>query len=808
MGKSEAFQKFLDSVDPAYKPAARQTCNRLLVALQRVFTRNTRLKFEKLRPARLKKWISFQLDLWSSGLSKEAYGALTATFVEETFEDANREFDINEVRSAVEGSGPDAKERGLKISTVLLDFSAFPYIRHTADNIAAWIVTTIAKYGLTLADVLIIVPDGASNGKKACRKLHVPYEVCYAHNFQRVVEIAFGRGSTPSENPEMRIILRKHDRISQKFHQSTQCTKLLQKAQTDNGVRPTKVLNVTVNSKTRWGGVQDTVTRNNVLSDFIHLALTDAPTAAAPPSESDSQEVISRALEDSFGQLQLDGDGRRIPRPPAAAHGDVDEGDDNEEDEEDEEDGAGAMATGAGGAPSVTGGAAAPESDDVHEVDPRSLILSGQEKTSSLYIEGAMTKARDLTNRLQTSLGSSKSSVLATPDKMHQAMMAFNLSLRPTATIQVPRPGRARGADRQRVPVAWNDQQIPAAVKKYREVALREVTSRFPMSPEQCPSAVVCVAIIINPKQNNAAHFRTPTVLRSAMASYDFMFDEAVDIVAAREGSSMHGSPGQQRRQRRRTEPAGDSGLDDDMAQFEVPDGQPLNDGPNDNNEPESVDAVRARLNGEKAKFMTISPSMLEHAKIEGEFNVLRFYALYKQEFPVHYEIALCVYGAIMNEAHVERVFSFSSRTMSDRRTSLGASIFEAFVMIGFNYPELEITPELVEEVLQVCRHMPSSLPRRGTYAVFGLAQEYYQVDDITGDHDFEDPTEEREEDADEDEPEPAAAAAPAQGRGGAAGAVATPGGRHAGAAVGAAIVGAHATPPVDDHANHDQAVL
>ena len=218
----------------------------------------------------------------------------------------------------------------------------------------------MAKYGLTLADVLIIVPDGASNGKKACRKLHVPYEVCYAHNFQRVVEIAFGRGSTPSENPEMRIILRKHDRISQKFHQSTQCTKLLQKAQTDNGVRPTKVLNVTVNSKSRWGGVHDTVARNNVLSDFIHLALTDAPTAAAPPSESDSQEVISRALEDSFGQLQLDGDGRRIPRPPAAAHGDVDEGDDNEEDEEDEEDGAGAMATGAGGAPSVTGGAAAP----------------------------------------------------------------------------------------------------------------------------------------------------------------------------------------------------------------------------------------------------------------------------------------------------------------------------------------------------------------------------------------------------------------------------------------------------------------
>ena len=106
-------------------------------------------------------------------------------------------------RTAVEGTGSEAKERHLKISTRLLDFSAFPYIRHTADNIAALIISTLAKHGLTLADVLVIVPDGASNGKKACRKLHVPYEVCHAHNFQRVIEITLGRGSTPSENPEM-----------------------------------------------------------------------------------------------------------------------------------------------------------------------------------------------------------------------------------------------------------------------------------------------------------------------------------------------------------------------------------------------------------------------------------------------------------------------------------------------------------------------------------------------------------------------------------------------------------------------------
>ena len=50
------------------------------------------------------------------------------------------------------------------------------------------------------------------------------------------------------------------------------------------------------------------------------------------------------------------------------------------------------------------------------------------------------------------------------------------------------------------------------------------------------------------------------------------------------------------------------------------------------------------------------------------KFNVLKFYALWKDEYPVHYEMALCVYGVVLNEANVERVFSFSSRTLDDRR--------------------------------------------------------------------------------------------------------------------------------------------
>ena len=68
-------------------------------------------------------------------------------------------------------------ERVLRVRSILLDFSAFPYITHSGSNIAQWIVNVLAKYGCTLKDIRTIVPDGASNGIKALRMLHVAFEV-------------------------------------------------------------------------------------------------------------------------------------------------------------------------------------------------------------------------------------------------------------------------------------------------------------------------------------------------------------------------------------------------------------------------------------------------------------------------------------------------------------------------------------------------------------------------------------------------------------------------------------------------------
>lgn len=124
----------------------------------------------------------------------------------------------------------------------------------------------------------------------------------------------------------------------------------------------------------------------------------------------------------------------------------------------------------------------------------------------------------------------------------------------------------------------------------------------------------------------------------------------------------------------------------------------------------------------------------------------------------------------MLNEANVERVFSFSSSTLHDRRTTLGAAIFEAFVIVGLNFVEEgSLTPDVIEEILVA----------------------YYEVQDSTGDHDNDDPTEDKEEDNDDDDDEQAggASAMPAPGT-----IRATPG-AYGGAAAAAAIVGGGETP-------------
>lgn len=392
----------------------------------------------------------------------------------------------------------------------------------------------------------------------------------------------------------------------------------------------------------------------------------------------------------------------------------------------------------------------AEDQEDVHKIDPRALRFSPDEKRMSLFLEGSMKRAQAMTLKLQMTEASSLQATLSTPDQMFLAELAFAHQLRPVATIQVPNAGSSRGSDRMFTSVAWNNSNVPPPILEFRRLLLSEMERRFPITADAVPSEVTCVAVMVNPDFDPQLVFRNPAVHAVAKAHYDKWFDEAVavscslvfrtvvslsrrpvvvQVCLGRISEQAPASPGEGRRSRPRTGPsAGD--IDSDMDMFRR--SRATTEHGDAPSEPSPAQAARAKLMAEKAQFMAIPPAHLEAAYVEGKFNVLKFYALWKDIYPVHFEIALAVYGCVLNEANVERIFSFSSRTLDDRRTQLGAAVFEAFVVVGMNYPPEVLDPELIEEVLQ----------------------EYYTVADTSGDHDTDDPTEEKEEDADEDQEE------------------------------------------------------
>ena len=237
------------------------------------------------------------------------------------------------------------------------------------------------------------------------RLLYVPSEVCYVHNLQRAIEIAFGRGSKPTQNASLAALIRKHDRISQRFHQSTKMTKQLQEKQKAAGIREGKTLNVAVNSRTRWNSVHATTARNNILMAAISAVLAEAPRSSRADDDTgpDDASEIERALCGAFGTLDVDATGRRIPRRRPEAHGDIDEEDDNSAGSSESATAATAAAHVAAGAAAAAAAAAAatgghlrdPEpanDDDVHVVDPSTLILNASDKRDSLYVEGMLRK--------------------------------------------------------------------------------------------------------------------------------------------------------------------------------------------------------------------------------------------------------------------------------------------------------------------------------------------------------------------------------------------------------------------------------
>lgn len=300
-----------------------------------------------------------------------------------------------------------------------------------------------------------------------------------------------------------------------------------------------------------------------------------------------------------------------------------------------------------------------------------------------------LRKPVELTQRLQTTEGSSRSHLLATPDLLHRGLKGYHDHLsKDIATFKVPNAGSERGKDRRFNPTAWNSRAIPTSCLKFRELCKAQVEARYAVTQNAIPSAVVCIAIQLNPSLKNGYFFRSAAAQARAQVYYNCLFSDALELVLKRRVTSGSGSPVRDRNVRRRTQvDRGD--LADDEDEYSMFIGADVAEENNDDagdDRPPSEAAVRAELEAEKQRFCTVPLREMQMALVRNEFNVLRFFAIHKDKYPVHYEMALVIYGVVLNEANVERVFSMSSNTLHDKRTRLGAAIFEAFVVAGLNF--------------------------------------------------------------------------------------------------------------------------
>ena len=105
-------------------------CQRLLLTLVVVKNRRFCSLFAKLRKERGQPFLNGQLDLWSSGLAKDAFGGFTASLLlEEDFEEEVDTATLSEaelkdyVRQEVK---PLVSVMKLIMKSILLDFSSFP----------------------------------------------------------------------------------------------------------------------------------------------------------------------------------------------------------------------------------------------------------------------------------------------------------------------------------------------------------------------------------------------------------------------------------------------------------------------------------------------------------------------------------------------------------------------------------------------------------------------------------------------------------------------------------------------------------
>ena len=123
-------------------------------------------------------------------------------------------------------------DKGYKYCYYLLECCEFPRASHSGANIATFMREVFNTYGINLSDIILMCPDGASNGIKAAKILGIDWFVCFCHNVQRCVSYGMDLGSKKGgTNRKAREIIRDFTALATLTKRSAKVTKLLKQSQ-------------------------------------------------------------------------------------------------------------------------------------------------------------------------------------------------------------------------------------------------------------------------------------------------------------------------------------------------------------------------------------------------------------------------------------------------------------------------------------------------------------------------------------------------------------------------------------------------
>ena len=221
-----------------------------------------------------------ELDMWTNTDTHVVYACLILSLVKDS-----------------------ESEKSLELESEALEFGEFPHTKHSAENIAEWIIDVLEANKIRCKSISGVTPDGAADGRAALRltDLKSKVDVCLNHDLNRIILYGLGLAGSTSRNPDCKEVIKVNRRVPCLSNQSRHVCDGIRKRQIKCGVPATKVLTTTDTCPTRWGNQYDQIEKNLVLLP-VHGPVIEEHKAA---SRRKNKDVI--LIEDS-----LDDSGKRV----------------------------------------------------------------------------------------------------------------------------------------------------------------------------------------------------------------------------------------------------------------------------------------------------------------------------------------------------------------------------------------------------------------------------------------------------------------------------------------------------------------